>query len=78
VDRYEKASKLLAETCIPIAEWDHDFLINKISRSGAPILRDITTAAIVFEDGVMWASLGAPDKNPYRAYSEASMRQSKN
>ena len=74
VDRYEKASQLLADTCIPIAEWDHDFLINKISRSGAPILRDITTAAIVFEDGVMWASLGSPDKNPYKAYTEASMR----
>ena len=68
VDRYEKACSLLSETCIPIAEWDHDFLINKISRSGAPILRDITTAAVVFENCVMWASLGQPDKNPYRAY----------
>ena len=65
VDRYEKASWLLEETCIPISDWDHDFLINKISRSGAPILRDITTASIVFEDGVMWASLGRPDRNPY-------------
>ena len=68
VDRYEKACSLLAETCIPIAEWDHDFLINKISRSGSPILRSITTAAIVFENGVMWASLGQPDKNPYKPY----------
>ena len=68
VDRYEKACSLLAETCVPIAEWDHDFLINKISRSGAPILRPITTAAVVFENGVMWASLGQPDKNPYKAY----------
>ena len=69
VDRYERASQLLKETCIPISEWDHDFLINKISRSGAPILRSITTASIVFEDGIMWASLGQPDKNPYIAYS---------
>lgn len=69
VDRYEKACSLLAETCIPIAEWDHDFLINKISRSGAPILRTITTAAVVFENGVMWASLGQPDKNPYKPYT---------
>ena len=74
VDRYEKASRLLEETCIPIAEWDHDFLINKISRSGAPILRTITTAAVVFEDGVMWASLGQPDKNPYHPYTEKGMR----
>ena len=69
VDRYEKACSLLEETCIPIAEWDHDFLINKISRSGAPILRAITTAAVVFEDGIMWASLGYPDKNPYKPYT---------
>lgn len=74
VDRYEKASQLLSETCIPISEWDHDFLINKISRSGAPILRPITTASVVFENGVMWVSLGQPDKNPYRAYTEADMR----
>ena len=75
VDRYEKACQLLADTCIPISEWDHDFLINKISRSGAPILRTITTASVVFEGGVMWASLGQPDKNPYHAYTEASMRE---
>ena len=74
VDRYERACELLAETCIPIAEWDHDFLINKISRSGAPILRAITTASIVFEDGVMWASLGQPDKNPYKPYTEKALR----
>ena len=74
VDRYEKACTLLAETCIPISEWDHDFLINKISRSGAPILRDITTASIVFEGDTMWASLGQPDKNPYHPYTEKGMR----
>ena len=74
VDRYEKACTLLSETCIPISEWDHDFLINKISRSGAPILRPITTAAVVFEGGTMWASLGQPDKNPYHPYTEAGMR----
>ena len=74
VDRYEKACELLADTCIPISEWDHDFLINKLSRSGSPILRDITTASIVFEGDTMWASLGYPDKNPYYPYTEASMR----
>ena len=74
VDRYERACTLLSETCIPMAEWDHDFLINKISRSGKPILRDITTASVVFENGVMWASLGQPDKNPYRAYTVEGMR----
>ena len=73
VDRYEKACDLLAETCIPISEWDHDFLINKISRSGAPILRGITTGCIVFEGDVMWASLGYPDKNPYHPYKVESM-----
>lgn len=75
VDRYEKACQLLADTCIPISEWDHDFLINKISRSGAPILRPITTAAIVFEGDTLWASLGQPDKNPYYPYTEVSMRE---
>ena len=74
VERYERACSLLAETCIPISEWDHDFLINKISRSGEPILRDITTASVVFENGVMWASLGQPDKNPYRAYTVNGLR----
>ena len=74
VDRYQKACELLAGTCIPIAEWDHDFLINKISRSGAPILRDITTAAVVFEGDTMWVSLGQPDKNPYHPYTVASLR----
>ena len=69
VDRYEKACRLLEETCIPIAEWDHDFLINKISRSGAPILRPITSCSIVFEGDTMWASLGQPDKNPYKPYT---------
>ena len=69
VDRYEKACKLLEETTVPIADWGHDFLINTISRSGAPILRPITTASIVFEEGVMWAALGNPARNPYRPYS---------
>ena len=69
VDRYEKACRLLEGTSIPISEWNHDFLINTISRSGSPILRSITTASIVFEDGIMWASLGKPDKNPYHPYT---------
>ncbi len=73
VDRYEKACKLLKETTVPIADWGHDFLINTISRSGAPILRPITTASIVFENNVMWAALGRPDKNPYHPYTVIGM-----
>ena len=74
VDRYQKACRLLSESCIPVSDWDHDYLINTISRSGAPILRPITTAAIVFEGDTMWACLGSPDKHPYRPYREADLR----
>ena len=73
VDRYEKACKLLKESTVPIADWGHDFLINTISRSGAPILRPITTASIVFENHVMWAALGSPDKHPYHPYTVIGM-----
>lgn len=74
VERYHKACTLLSETCIPIDAWDHDFLINTISRSGAPILRPITIASVVFEGDTMWACLGSPDKNPYHPYTEVDMR----
>ncbi|MBP3203528.1 MAG: hypothetical protein J6M31_08005 [Bacteroidales bacterium] len=68
VDRYIKAHKILASTDVPIEDWDHNFLIKNISCSGAPILRDITSCAIVFEGKTMWASLGKPDKVPCKAY----------
>lgn len=64
VDRYVKAHKILASSDVPICEWDHNFLIQNISCSGAPIMRDITSCAIVFEGRTMWASLGKPDMVP--------------
>lgn len=75
VDRYEKACKILKETTVPISDWDHEFLFKNISLSGAPILRNITTAAVIFEDGVMWAAVGRPDKYPCYPYTVMGMRQ---
>ena len=80
VDRYEKA-KTLMETAKPSGKvasdglWmDHKYLINTISRSGAPILRDITSACVVFEGvapgqnplhTVVWTALGWPATTVY-------------
>ena len=69
VDRYVKAHRILASTDVPMSEWDHDFLIRNISCSGAPIMRDITSCAVVFEGKTMWASLGKPDKVPCKPYT---------
>ena len=68
VDRYEKASEILAKTKVPIAEWDHSFLINNISLSGKPILRDITASAIIFEGDRTFACLGRPDRVPLEEF----------
>ena len=68
VDRYIKAHKILASTYVPMEEWDHTFFIKNISCSGKPILRDITSCAIVFEGNTMWAALGKPDKVPCVPY----------
>lgn len=68
VDRYIKAHKILASTYVPMQEWDHTFFIKNISCSGKPILRDITSCAVVFEGNVMWASLGKPDQVPCLPY----------
>lgn len=68
VDRYEKACRILAESSIRPGQWNHIFFIEKISRSGAPILRDITASAVVFEGNVMWACLGRPDMVPCLPY----------
>lgn len=68
VDRYIKAHKILASSYVPLEEWDHNFFIKNISCSGKPILRDITSCAIVFEGNTMWASLGKPDKVPCLPY----------
>ena len=71
VDRREKAEELLreyrcgeGESCVYAEE-----LFNRISRSGKPILRNITSASVVFEGvsagmapghTVMWTVLGYP------------------
>lgn len=68
VDRYEKASEILAKTEVPIAQWDHSFLINNISLSGKPILRDITASAIIFEGDRTFACLGRPDRVPLEEF----------
>ena len=68
VDRYIKAHKILATTQLPISWWDHVFFIREISCSGAPILRDITSCAMIFEGDTMWVSLGKPDKVPCLPY----------
>ena len=64
VDRYEKACSILAATDVPVSEWDHNFLISQISLSGAPILRDISASAIIFEGDRTFACLGRPDRVP--------------
>ena len=68
VDRYIKAYKILASSYVPMKEWDHTFFIKNISCSGKPILRDITSCAVVFEGDTMWASLGKPDQVPCLPY----------
>ncbi len=72
VDRFEKASSIMASA--DISTVDHNFLFNGVSRTGKPIMRDITSAAVVFEgvakgenpDGtVMWTLLGNPTTSVY-------------
>ena len=67
VDRFEKASFIMASA--DVATIDHKFLFNEISRTGKPIMRDITSASVVFEgvslgvnpcNTVMWTLLGSP------------------
>ena len=77
VDRYNKACSLMAREATPssLAIWkDHTWLINNISRSGTPILRDISSACIVFEGvapgenpqhTVVWAAVGWPAATVY-------------
>lgn len=47
VDRFQKASRIMDSADVGTA--DHIFLFNEISRSGKPIMRDITSASVVFE-----------------------------
>ena len=69
VDRYIKAHKILASSNVPMEKWNHRFFIKKISRSGAPILRDISSSAVIFEGKTMWAALEKPNKSPCSAYN---------
>lgn len=77
VDRYERASVLM-ESLAKEADVQngitHRELIGSISRSGAPILRDITSAVLVFEGvsagsdpshTVMWGCVGYPGTTAY-------------
>lgn len=72
VDRFEKASTIMKS--LSPSDYNHKGLINNISRSGKPILRNITSASIVMEgvqEGenplhtVMWTCLGYPTCVPY-------------
>jgi len=72
VDRFEKASAIMASA--DVATIDHRFLFNEISRTGKPIMRDITSASVVFEgvssgvdpsNTVMWTLLGSPTNIVY-------------
>lgn len=75
VDRYQVASALFAGlSAEEVAKVDHKFIFNRISRSGKPILRDITSASIVIEgvkagadplQTVMWTLLGWPETAVY-------------
>ncbi len=72
VDRFEKASGIMASA--DIFTVDHKFLFNEVSRTGKPIMRNITSAAVVFEgvssgvdpcNTVMWTLLGNPTTSVY-------------
>ena len=67
VDRFEKASEIM-ET-IDVSTAGHKELFNGISRSGKPVMRDMTSSAIVFEGvqpgedpglTVAWTMVGCP------------------
>lgn len=64
VDRYCRAREILGATSVPLNRWNHAFFISAISCSGAPIMRDITSCTITFEDNTMWVTLGKPDRTP--------------
>lgn len=68
VDRYNKAHQILAETSVPISEWNHEFFISAVSCSGKPILRRSTSCAFIFEGDTMWAALGKPDRVPCKPW----------
>ena len=81
-DRYLEAREIMARMVLPDGSlafrqkgtsW-HKQLMNGISRSGKPILRDVTSSTIIFEGvrpgsdpghTVMWASVGYPTSTAY-------------
>ena len=72
VDRFEKASAIMSSADVSVV--DHRFLFNSVSRTGKPIMRDITSASVVFEgvapgepagNTVMWTLLGSPTNTVY-------------
>ena len=72
VDRFQKASRIMDSAAVSVI--DHRFLFNEISRSGKPIMRDITSSSVVFEGvpqgedpskTVMWTLLGSPTSTVY-------------
>jgi hypothetical protein len=72
VERWEKACSIMKN--IDVYHADHKVLFNEISRSYLPILRDITTCAIVLEGvpsgtdpskTVMWTICGSPSNCIY-------------
>ena len=72
VDRFEAAAGILKG--IDISTAGHYELLNGISRSGKPILRDISSSSIVFEGvvpgedpllTVAWTILGCPSTSIY-------------
>ena len=72
VDRFQKASRIMDSADVSVI--DHHFLFNEISRSGKPIMRDITSSSVVFEGvpqgedpskTVMWTLLGSPTSTVY-------------
>ena len=67
VDRFKKTSEIMSS--IDVSHADHKVLFNEISRSGAPVCRNISASSIVFEgvasgenpeNTVMWTILGCP------------------
>lgn len=80
VDRFDRACEIMAtvprsfgKESFGKIDIDYKYLINRISRSGKPIERDITSASIVFEGvepgrknpcAVMWTVLGFPSNAP--------------
>lgn len=72
VDRFEKAVVIMKG--LDISTTGHKELINSISRSGRPIIREISSSAIVFEgiapgeepsQTVAWTVLGCPATSVY-------------